>query len=255
MQGRTTRDADPSQPTLKRHPPLLTPRAQDGIPQGLDEAEVVHTTERLQALVLLMHSPTVELTNRFIRPSEPLPDSDNSNPLTRANLARILLHRAAADPTAKAFVAGHRAWMGRVLARNSARDESVRERCFGGSTRHPLASPTQRWDGTPPMDSPRADPADRRTPGTSPAPTTPPARTANSLSPVGPRSAGAGGDASESDDPFDTPTTARLLATPPQSLGGGAGDAGLGGGGCAAQGGQRAGGAGFAGSQVITQSF
>jgi len=118
-------------------------RDAEGVAQGLEQAEVVHTTERLQALVVLMHSPTAVLTQRFLNPTAPLPDSDEHSPLTRANLARILLHRAAADAPARSFVTAHRGWLQRVLSRNGAREDSVRERCFGGSRAHPLASPRE----------------------------------------------------------------------------------------------------------------
>lgn len=224
---------------------------------------MIHTTERLQALVVLMHSPTSELTRCFIHPSAPLPDHDNANPLTRANLARILLHRAAADPAAKAFVTGHRAWLGRVLARNGARDESVRERCFGGSRQHPLASPTGGWDGQPPLGSPRVEAAaGGRTPATDPPPTTTPDSTTpapHNKSPGWSPTADppcAAGIAYESDDPFDTPHAAQLLATPPRSWRTAAGDGGhCAGGDAAARGDEAPGGDGFPGSQVITQSF
>jgi hypothetical protein len=233
----------------------------------------VHTTERLQAVVLLMHSSTAELTRRFLHPPAPLPDHDDLNPLTRSNLARILLHRAAADPAAKAFVAGHRAWLGRVLARNSARDESVRERCFGGNRQHPLASPTGGWEAQPErsfggkkqlIESPHGDagrrsPATPTPPSTCPAPASPPPRsTCPARSPAEPRSASAELlDSSESDDPFDTPRAARLLATPPRRCTADTGEGGGHGAGeyASAQGEQGPGGNSFPGSQVITQSF
>jgi len=116
-------------------------RDEAGVPHGLDESEVLRTTKRLEHLVMLMHLPTGDLISRFLNPPDHLPDHHSSEALTRANLARVLLHRAAADPHAKNFVYTHRAWLGRVLSRVDTRSESVRERCFGVASRHPLASP------------------------------------------------------------------------------------------------------------------
>ena len=90
-------------------------------------------SERLLGIVRLMHLPTGELTARFVDEAERLPDTDERDPFTRANLGRVVLHRAAADPDAKAFVASHRAWLQRVLQRQDAKPESVRERCYSGN--------------------------------------------------------------------------------------------------------------------------
>ena len=132
-------------------------RDEHGVPHGLPEAPVLEETAYLDELVSLMHQPTEELVAMLMskdkastegKPDAPIPEYDSAVPRHKCNLvrdcsqhctwvcararrtlphptslhfgvpqARLLLHRARADPAAERFIDVHREALRDMLAR------------------------------------------------------------------------------------------------------------------------------------------
>ena len=94
---------------------------------GLASQEVMEITARLEGIVALMHRPSEELVEEFTR-SDSVPDWHDVQPLTKCNIARVLLHRLPFCSVTRAWVASHRDRIRKLLLENQAKSESVRDR-------------------------------------------------------------------------------------------------------------------------------
>ena len=88
-----------------------------GMPHGLPESLVHGRTARLEGLVRLMRTPSLELLPTFINTVSPAPDYDATELRNKYNIGRILLHRARLETDAMQFVESNSVALAGVISR------------------------------------------------------------------------------------------------------------------------------------------